>query len=535
MKTTEVTRGKDVRGRDVRDEEPRAGGVPAGGVRAGEVRAGSAGVEDARARAGSAARRELSARSKGIGPAPGAPPGSGTLLTLGRARDTLGLDHDDFDVAVQIGEVRTVACGPRVRKVPAAEVARLLDPDGRPQALLDRVRLVSSTDAAKQLGIGRDRFVRLARLGYVRPLRWYVNRYRALVWMYPVQELPDLADQHPALLRGPLPEGLRGAVASGEDQRARGWRSRRVAQLLRDAYDPWEEAAVWAALLGPEAVDQALPDPYERAHLRRLRRALPPGRTGAATPEQIKEITTADHPDEIATALLALSETLVRARAHESAPALVPPTVGPLPVSAFTPSAGLVATSVRPPAAPTASALGLAPMPPAGVPEMPTRQSAAGSLPLPASAAPAGPVIASALGLTPVPPAGLRAAPPWPSAAGPLPAASAASAGPAIASAPGLTPVPPAGLAVGPAVRRVAEPPPPRAPGPVAVSVDRGRVVPRGLRRLLRGGGSAVGAARRLSQARARAHSSPTSVSRITARPSSSEAARSTSADRPQP
>ena len=66
--------------------------------------------------------------------------------------------------------------------------ARLRAEDGHPQPLLDRVRLVSSAEAAKELGVGRERFVRLARAGYVRPVRWYVNRYRALVWMYLAQE-----------------------------------------------------------------------------------------------------------------------------------------------------------------------------------------------------------------------------------------------------------------------------------------------------------------------------------------------------------
>lgn len=109
-------------------------------------------------------------------------------------------------------------------------------------------------------------------------------------------------------------------MAEGEDERARGWRSRRVAQLLRDAFDAWDEAAVWSALLGPELVDSAVPDPCERAYLRTLRASLPPGRPGLATPEQIRAITTADRPDEIAPALVALADALGRARRVRPAP-----------------------------------------------------------------------------------------------------------------------------------------------------------------------------------------------------------------------
>lgn len=263
------------------------------------------------------------------------------LVTLNRARDELGLGHDAFDVAVQLGEVPTVTCGPGLWKVPARELDKLRAADDHPRALLARVRLVSSAEGAGLIGIGRDRFVRLARAGFVRPVRWYVNGYRAVVWMYLAQELPKFAEQSPALLRGRLPAGLREALDAGEDQRARGWRARRVAQLVRDSYDPWEEAAVWAALLGPEIVDDAVPDPYERAHLRRLRAALPAGRPGPASPEQIRRLTTADHPDEIAMALVALADALGRARARGPAPYPAPYPARPV-------------TGAHPPAAPSA-------------------------------------------------------------------------------------------------------------------------------------------------------------------------------------
>ncbi|MBM9507533.1 DUF6397 family protein [Actinacidiphila acididurans] len=251
----------------------------------------------------------------------------GELLTLSRARDELGLDYDEFDVAVQLGEVPTVVCGPGLWKVAAADVARLRDAEGPPKDLLDRIHLVSGGEAARMIGIGRERFVKLARTGHVRPVRWYVNRYRALVWMYPAREVVEFAEGHRTLLAGRLPQALRDAVEAGEDQRPRGWRERRVGQLVRDAWDAWDEAAVWAALLHPELVNEAVPDAGERAHLRRLRGALPPGRTGPAEPELVRRLTTADHPDEIATALRALTESLTRARAlpPDSDQAAVPP------------------------------------------------------------------------------------------------------------------------------------------------------------------------------------------------------------------
>lgn len=303
----------------------------------------------------------------GSGAAGPAGPPDGELVPLNRARDELGLDYDEFDVAVQIGEVPTVVCGPGQWKVPARELARLRGADGHPQILLDRLRLVTSTDAAELIGIGRDRFVRLARAGYVRPVRWYVNRYRALVWMYLARELPEFAEEHPALLHGRLPAGLREALEDGEDLRARGWRERRVAQLTRDAPDAWEEAAVWAALLGPEVADQAVPDPYERAHLRRLRAALPPGRPGPASPELIRRLTTADHPDEIALALVALADALGRARVRQRAPHPPPPLPlqpTPQPVTVFAvpqsaagqlPAHQSAHFSARPPARPPAA------------------------------------------------------------------------------------------------------------------------------------------------------------------------------------
>jgi hypothetical protein len=359
------------------------------------------------------------------------------LLALERARDELGLDDGDFELALQIGEIRTVVCGPGWWKVPRAETARLLGPEGGTDALRERLRLVSGTGAADVIGISRDRFVRLARAGCVSPVRWYVNQYRAVVWLYLARDLSGFAVLNRPLLTGRLPQDVREASASGADHRARRWRERRTAQLVRDAHDPWEEAAVWSALLGPDITGEAVPDPYERSRLGALRTALPPGRTGRATPGQIRAVTTAGDPDEIAGGLLALADALGRARVGRPASRRAP------------------------------------------VPEHPESQP------------PAAPVV-----------------PPAPAFRRTLPS-------------PGSRPSPPPGTPP-----RGAAQPGPGGGGPDGTGPG-GRRRMRGLRGLL--------PALRRSATAASGQSSPTSVSRITARPSSSEVARSTSAEMPQP
>lgn len=269
------------------------------------------------------------AAPKCSGPRAGLPPGA-PPLTLNRAREELDLTYAEFELALQLGEISTVTAGGADRpRVPAAEIARVLDAPGGKAALLSRIELVDTTAAAELLGIGRDRMLRLTKAGCVRPVRWYVNRYRAVVWLYLAGEIKELAAGSPALLAGRLPDAVRAAEAEGDDQRARGWRSRRVAQVVRDAAGPWEEAAGWAALLGPEVTDSVVPDPHERSRLRTLRTVLPYGRPGPlADAALIRRLTVADHPDEISLALLALADALHRARTHESPPVPAP---GPPP------------------------------------------------------------------------------------------------------------------------------------------------------------------------------------------------------------
>lgn len=246
--------------------------------------------------------------------------GGPRTLTLGRAGKELGLEFPDLELALLLGEIATVRGGADRPRVPEREIARVRQADGGAQALLARIRLANTTEGAELLGISRERLLRLTRAGCVRPVRWYVNRYRALVWLYLASELRDFAAGSPALLAGRLPAAVRESAA-GEDQRPRGWRSRRVAQLVRDAPGPWEEAAVWAALLGPEMTESAVPDPYECTRLRRIHPVLPPGRPGPlADAALIGRLTTADHPDEIALGLVGLADALGRARDRDPVP-----------------------------------------------------------------------------------------------------------------------------------------------------------------------------------------------------------------------
>ncbi|WP_333768759.1 DUF6397 family protein [Streptomyces sp. IBSBF 2435] len=269
------------------------------------------------------------------GAARGAEPGGLRTLTLNRAREELGLEFPDFELALLLGEIATVGSGTDKPRVPEPEIARVRDAEGGTKALLERIQLVNTTEGAELLGISRERLLRLTRAGCVRPVRWYVNRYRAVVWLYLAAELEEFAAGSPALLAGRLPAAVRECAADGEDQRPRGWRSRRVAQLVRDAPGAWDEAAVWAALLGPEITDSAVPDPYERARLRGIRAALPPGRPGPlADAALIRRLTAADHPDEIALGLVALADALGRARDRDPVPRPLPrrqpPALGPI-------------------------------------------------------------------------------------------------------------------------------------------------------------------------------------------------------------
>ena len=333
---------------------------------------------------------------------PGGPPPD---LTLNRAREELGLDFGVLELAVETGEIAVVRDGTGRVRVPAAEVERVRQAAGGPEALAERIQLVNTTAGAELLGISRDRLLRLTRAGRLWPARWYVNRYRAVVWLYLAGELRDFATGNPALLAGRLPEALRAEVAEGPDLRPRCWRIRQVAHLVREAQDSWEEAAIWAALLGPEVVADAVPDPYERSRLRTIHPELPHGRPGVlADAALVRRMTTADAPDEIATALLALSDALARAR--RTAPLALPP---PTPAAA----AGAASAPARPVrgrgAVPEAVSEG---DPPSGPGAEPARPAKSG--PLRGKGAVAGPVSGGDS------PSGSRVEPGLPAKSGPL-------------------------------------------------------------------------------------------------------------------
>ncbi|GLP64224.1 hypothetical protein TUSST3_08440 [Streptomyces sp. TUS-ST3] len=110
--------------------------------------------------------------------------------TPSRAARELGLKRSEFDLAVHLGRIRTVPDeGGGGRHVPRSELDRLRATAGFPDALRQRLRLVGTTEGAEVMEIPVGRFTRLARLGLFSPVRFYLNRYRAVVWLYLADEL----------------------------------------------------------------------------------------------------------------------------------------------------------------------------------------------------------------------------------------------------------------------------------------------------------------------------------------------------------
>ncbi|MFC7982906.1 DUF6397 family protein [Streptomyces sp. NPDC057336] len=262
-----------------------------------------------------------------------------TTLAPGHAARELCLKRSEFDLAVHLGRIRTVpgACdgdgddGGGGRRVAREEIERIRATEGFPQALRERVRTVGTTEGAALMAVTRARFTRLARLGLLVPVRFYVNRYRAVVWLYLADELRQFAqdEQYAALVKGRTPEGLREQLTDGLDLRPRNWRGRYLGFLLRQAGDPWARAAAVASLLDPAEVSQAVRDPYERSRLNQLRRVPPahgsPGSPAAALAE---EIMTAADSDEIDWLRTHLAGELEAARRHLPVPR---PASSPMP------------------------------------------------------------------------------------------------------------------------------------------------------------------------------------------------------------
>ncbi|ROQ59229.1 hypothetical protein EDD93_6619 [Streptomyces sp. 840.1] len=223
------------------------------------------------------------------------------MMAASRAAAELVLKRGEFELAVHLGIVRVQAQRgggrPRVRQ---EEIDRLRSEDGFPGTLRERVRTVGTAEGARLLGISPVRFTRLARAGCVTPVAFYLNRYRAVVWLYLAQEVGALAARSPELLVGRSPAWMRDRLDAGTDCRPRNWRSRRIERLLTLTEDPWSRAAVAALALDPAQLAEVVDDPYERAYLARVLPEPVFGQRGASVTREARgRLMLADEPDEI--------------------------------------------------------------------------------------------------------------------------------------------------------------------------------------------------------------------------------------------
>ncbi|MGI5373640.1 DUF6397 family protein [Streptomyces sp. CA-251387] len=243
----------------------------------------------------------------------------------GRAARELGLKRGDLDLAVHLGLVRTVPDeGGGGRRVLRSEIERLRAGARFPESLLERVTVTGTTEGAAMMHVPAGRFTRLARLGLVVPVKWYLNRYRAVVWLYLAEELEQFAADEtnaPLLKDRRMPEGLRAMLDAGVDLRPRNWRGRHRGFLLRQADDPWERAGALAAFLDPVQIAEIVPDPYERSHVNRFRPGPPAsGAPGSPAAHIAEKLMTAADPDEISLLRADLTAVLDEAREKRPAP-----------------------------------------------------------------------------------------------------------------------------------------------------------------------------------------------------------------------
>ncbi|MFI7388254.1 DUF6397 family protein [Streptomyces sp. NPDC049813] len=286
----------------------------------------------------------------------------------GSAARELGLKRGEFDLAVRLGRIRTVAApdGGR-RRVPREEIERIREGEGFPETLRRQVRVVGTAEGAQLMGVPPTRFTRLARAGLLTPAKFYLNRYRTVVWLYLAEELREFADSplHAPLLTGRAPDTMRARLSAGEDLRPRRWRGRHAGYLLGQSSDPWERAAAMATLLDPTHLVDLVENPYERAYLRQLR----PEETWYGVPESptarvVERILIADDPDEIswlrANLLLSLAEARLRRPAPRPAtreePAARAAVAKPTPAAAHTPGPAIPGPAAPVPAAPVPAA-----------------------------------------------------------------------------------------------------------------------------------------------------------------------------------
>lgn len=248
----------------------------------------------------------------------------GTSLSQSHAARELGLKRGEFDLAVHLGCIRTVVDdGGGGLRVARAEIDRVSAENGFPERLRDRVRAVGTADGAALMDVTSARFTRLARLGQVAPVKFYLNRYRAVVWLYLADELRQFAadEKNAPLLSGRTPEHLRGQLDTGLDLRPRNWRGRHLGFLLRQAEDPWVRAAAVASLLDSVQVAEIVRDPYERAYVNRLRPVQSAhGAPDSPAAQVAARIMTAEDPDEIDWLRSDLRHTVDEARERRAAP-----------------------------------------------------------------------------------------------------------------------------------------------------------------------------------------------------------------------
>ncbi|MGY6019075.1 DUF6397 family protein [Streptomyces spinosirectus] len=260
----------------------------------------------------------------------------GTFCTPTRAARELGLKRGECDLAVNLGHIRTVpdegGGGPRVA---GTEIDRLRAEENFPETLKKRVEAVGTREGADLLKVSHGRFTRLARLGVVVPVRFYLNRYRAVVWLYLAEELRQFAadETNAPLLARRTPADLRERLETGLDLRPRTWRGRHLGFLRRQAGDhPWAYAAAVASLLDAAQVAEIVQDPYERTHLNRFRpRPSAHGAPGSPAAQLAESLAMAQDADEISWLRADLAQAVSEARTLQPAPRPDPSGARPTP------------------------------------------------------------------------------------------------------------------------------------------------------------------------------------------------------------
>ena len=264
--------------------------------------------------------------------------------TPSRAARELHLKRGEFDLAVKLGIIRSVPdAGGGGRRVARAEIDRLRAEDGLSETVRRRVTTVGTKEGAGIMEVTPTRFTRLARLGLIVPVKFYLNRYRTIVWLYLAEELRQFAadEGNARFLSGRTPAELREQLAAGLDCRPRNWRGRQLGFLMRQAGDdPWARAAAVACLLDPDDVAGVVEDAYERALLNRCRPKVPMhGAPGSPAADLAETLMTAGEPDEVAWFRSDLAQALDTARTQRPAPPSEPEPTAPTPVPATDPPA----------------------------------------------------------------------------------------------------------------------------------------------------------------------------------------------------